>query len=688
MEESKRAGTLVPKTRLLDRYEIVGILGRGGMSTVYKARDLHFPNVPRWVAIKEMTVAVPREREQVFRTFEREAHLLAQLRHPSIPIVYDYFTIGDRAYLVLELVEGKTLETILRETKGFIPEPRVLRWAIQLCDVLDYLHTRPKPIIFRDLKPSNIMITPEDRVMLIDFGIARIFDPKTRGTIIGTEGYAPPEQYRGVISPLVDIYALGATLHHILSGQDPRKEPPFSFAERPIRKYNPNVSPELEAIVYKALAYRPEQRFQSAREMKAALEALYRKKYGDPNQPVDPASQPASPSEGTQTLPTRTLTTQTLPTQTLPTQTLPTQTLPTQTLPTQQLGGDTTSLSTTTLPPDTQAPVAGAQTAPQPLWVFEAEDEIRATATVQGARLFFGSYDHNVYALRIHDGQMEWKFPTQGGVVTRPAVAGNILFFGSEDGGIYALRPESGQMRWRIETPAPVRSSPRLWKQLLFIGADDGHLYAIHAEQGRILWKFNAGAPIRSTPWVTGSRVFFGTEAGEIFSLDHRGKEIWRYQANHPFTGSPVAGDGIIYIAGRDGMVYALDADSGWVLWRYRMGRGTVATPTVHENRVYIGAADGVLYCLHAKRGKLIWQFQSKHQIAGSALILGDRLYIGATDHHLYCLRLQDGSPLWAFAVGGPITATPVTDEQGRMLFIGAFDRRMYALPLEAGPSG
>src|SRR6185436_20382882 len=167
------------------------------------------------------------------------------------------------------------------ETGGTLNEDLVAEWAIQLCDVLSYLHNhQPEPIVFRDMKPSNVMLDNHSHIRLIDFGIARGFTAGQKGTMIGTEGYSPPEQYRGEAGPPGDIYALGATLHHLLTKQDPRLEPPFSFSERPIRKTNPGVSVELEAIISTALNYNPSERFPSAQAMKEALVYMRRVKTG------------------------------------------------------------------------------------------------------------------------------------------------------------------------------------------------------------------------------------------------------------------------------------------------------------------------------------------------------------------------------------------------------------------------
>jgi tRNA A-37 threonylcarbamoyl transferase component Bud32 len=265
-------------TVLQGRYQIEEAIGIGGMSLVYRGRDLRFKDVVRYCAIKEMAQSAPDSHTRLLnlKNFEREAGLLATLQHPAIPRVYDFFEENGRVYLVMELVKGKDMETILEEAGKPLDEARVGRWAVQICDVLAYLHNhKPQPIVFRDMKPSNIMVIEDDRIVLIDFGIARTLNRSDRkGTMIGTEGYSPPEQYRGIAEPVGDIYALGATLHHLLTNTDPRLETPFTFHERPVRQLNPAVSPEMEAVIVKAIEYDMEARWQSAEELKRALLAV------------------------------------------------------------------------------------------------------------------------------------------------------------------------------------------------------------------------------------------------------------------------------------------------------------------------------------------------------------------------------------------------------------------------------
>ena len=701
------------------------------MSTVYLARDLHFPRIERLVAVKEMTITNPRLKEHVLRAFEREAHLLAQLAHPAIPAVYDYFSAGDRAYLVLEYIRGHTLDQLIKNTPGFLPVEKVVRWAIALADVLHYLHTHAeRPIIFRDVKPSNVMITPQEQVKLIDFGIARIFLPEQKGTMIGTEGYAPPEQYRGILSPLVDIYALGATLHHVLTKQDPRKEPPFSFHERPIRQFNPEVPPELERIIYKALAYKPEDRFQSAAEMKAALEAFLRQytkrsaaarkaasevsmvkseknNESQARSGLAPAWEAAVQEQEEKAAANAAIVLEDEPASTesdLPwgdvTQAISaadaeaTRVIPSEGDATRVMPPDADA--THVMPPDAGTRLMDAASPPRsggarqfaaskvkPVWIFETEDEIRSSVLVTKGHVFVGSYDYNLYALNGQDGRLRWKFPTRGGVVSQPTTDGRMVFFGSQDHHIYALRIRDALLAWKIPTGGPVYSSPWLAERTLFVGSDDGYLYAINIQQGQVLWRFSVGAPVRSSPIVAGNLILFGSDDGDFFAVTPNGKEKWRVRARRGIHCRAAVDNGVVYFTSVDGHLYAVDLETGWVLMKYRFGRPSISWPAVAEGMVYVGAANGTFYALNtARRLKVQWEFQTGHQVNGGALVYGEAVYFGSTDQHVYSLSRRSGQLRWKFRTGGAITATPVRNEQGTLLYIGSFDGRLYALPL------
>lgn len=249
---------LAPGTVLQNRYEIERLLGGGGMGMVYLAHDQRLANRP--CAVKEMVdhFIDPQQRIEANEYFAREADTLAQLKHSAIPAITDRFDDHNRHYLVMEYVEGRNLEEELAARGGPLPEGLVIDIARQLCDVLAYLHGCTPPIVYRDMKPSNVMLTPKGRVVLIDFGIARLFKSARKGTMIGTLGFAPPEQYQGAVDPRSDIYSLGATLHYVLTARDPEKFPPFSFP--PVRDLRPETSTNLAAAIDAALAYQAEAR--------------------------------------------------------------------------------------------------------------------------------------------------------------------------------------------------------------------------------------------------------------------------------------------------------------------------------------------------------------------------------------------------------------------------------------------
>src|ERR671932_271009 len=251
------------------RYRLARLLGSGGFGAVYLAEDLR---LHRPVAIKVCsTRSLPSaEAAEAARFFESEALTLARLHHPGLTAVWDYFNEGDDWFLVMEYVPGETLREMLKAAGGRLPVAQAVDYAGQLCDVLQYLHTRPEPIVFRDLKPGNIMVTPEGELKLIDFGIARLFSPgKSRDTAqFGTPGYAPPEQYGGQTEPRSDIYSLGAVTHQMLTGHNPGASP---FALPPARAVNPSLSPEIEAALIRATAHDPADRFANIDDFCKAL---------------------------------------------------------------------------------------------------------------------------------------------------------------------------------------------------------------------------------------------------------------------------------------------------------------------------------------------------------------------------------------------------------------------------------
>ncbi len=266
---------LQPGEILRDRYQIVGLIGAGGMGAVYLAGDTRLEG--RQCAIKE-TFPLPTLSEEVAQAarkqFYKEASTLARLDHPGLPKVNDFFSIGDRDYLVMDFVPGRNLLEIVNEVRRevrFLDEETVLGWTDQLCDTLTYLHTRQPPVLHRDIKPANIKLTPEGRLKLVDFGLVKPLDPDDPSTLTGLQGagslpYAPLEQYvdhLGHTDAHSDLYALGATLYHLLTGNTPASaQERFLSPESlpPIQTINPDVSLQVAQAVTLALALHPKDR--------------------------------------------------------------------------------------------------------------------------------------------------------------------------------------------------------------------------------------------------------------------------------------------------------------------------------------------------------------------------------------------------------------------------------------------
>ncbi|MEW5872545.1 MAG: bifunctional serine/threonine-protein kinase/formylglycine-generating enzyme family protein [Chloroflexota bacterium] len=263
--------TLATGTVLNQRYRIVKLLGQGGFGAVYRAWDLA---LKRPCAVKE-NLAVTAEAQ---RQFEREARLLANLSHPNLPRVIDHFSLpGQGQYLVMDFVEGQDLDELMQQAGGPLPEARLLPWIGQICEALEYLHRQNPAIIHRDIKPGNIRITPQGQAMLVDFGIAKIYDPRAKTTVGAravTPGYSPTEQYgQGSTDARTDIYALGATLYNLLTNQTPVESVQRTLgAPLPApSQYNPHISPNTEHVVLHAMALLPEQRFASIGEFRRSL---------------------------------------------------------------------------------------------------------------------------------------------------------------------------------------------------------------------------------------------------------------------------------------------------------------------------------------------------------------------------------------------------------------------------------
>jgi len=611
--EPSPEGLLSVGTQLQSRYKILGVVGIGGMGAVYKAQDLRFPGVMRLCAVKEMisTATDPEVQKMMVRSFEREASILATLDHPATPQVYDYFTEGSRSYLVLEFIHGKDLGARIAETEGFFSEALVVDWATQLCDVLTFLHThKPRPIIFRDLNPSNIMLDPHGRIRLVDFGIAKLFQSGEKGTTIGTEGYCPPEQYRGVAEPRGDVYALGATMHHLLSKQDPRLEPPFSFKERPIHQTNPTVSREVVSVIEKSLEYDVNDRWGSAEEFQRALLSVPSAKglvgiKGDTTSflgpgVVKPIWRFACEDE---------------------------------------VRGSVTVASDILLAPSYDHNVYALDVDNGKfLWKYAAEGGVGSSPTVAGGMVVFGSTDRVIYAVDLMDGYLMWTAGTKGRVFSTAFAHLDHFFIGSDDGKLYAIHGRSGRKAWEYATDGGIRSRPFVDDHLVIFSCHVGLVYALSLSR-ELKWRFRARRGILASPVLSEGLVLIGSLDWNFYALDSRsGWTAWKYRTGGAIASTAAICDDLVIFGCADGYIYALEASDGRMVWRYRTDGQVTGSVTFYEGAVYVGGVDGALYCLDARAGTLRWSYQTGGAITGAPFAEDGVVYFGSGDHYVYAL--------------------------------------------------
>lgn len=596
---------------LSNRYQIQDVIGIGGMGSVYRARDLHFPNVIKLVAIKEIISQAPdpQVREMVIKNFEREANILVTLNHPAIPKIFDFFSHEERYYLVQELINGKDLDAILRGSVEPISEQQAILWALEVCDVLDYLHNhKPEPIIFRDVKPQNLMVNQQNHIVVIDFGIAKIFTSNQKGTMIGTEGYSPPEQYRGEATFQTDIYALGATLHHLLTRRDPRLEAPFSFSDRPIRKINPLVSPDMELIVSTSLNYKPEDRFKDIRAMRDALHSLA-KKTGvltksstvdlvTRDQSVKPlwAFKCEDEIRGTATLDGGLI----------------------------YVGSYDNNL------------YALDAAKGQFQWKYATDGAVISKPLVANNQVYFGSEDGSLHVVQSKTGKKTWSFTTEGPIRCSAKIAEGHIFIGSDDSNLYAIDLSTARKSWALRTEGAVRSTPQISNDLIFFGNESNEFICTDF-RGQVKWRFWAKKPVTSSPVVSDGIVYFSSLDANCYALDAKsGWVIWRFRMGKGSVSSPAINENYLFAGSADGFMYCIEKSSSREVWRFKTDHQVSGSPLVYKECVYFGGADGKIYCLDYKTGRQRWRFDSGGSVTGTPIASSDVIYIGSADHYLY----------------------------------------------------
>ena len=586
-------GPLKKGTKLDGRYEILETIKTGGMGCVYKALYIKLNKI---TAVKELIppYGTPDEQEQATEWFKREAKILSQLDHPSLPGFIDCFVCEGRYYLVMNFIEGEDLETKMNnEGNPGLPEVSVIGWARQILEVLDYIHSQDPPVIYRDIKPSNIMISNEGQCYLIDFGIARVLTTysESQKTAIGTSGYAPIEQCKGIPEPRSDLYALGATMHHLLTGV-----PPLPFRFTPVSQHVGGISPELESIIMTVLSELPEDRYSDAREM---LEAL-------PEEPVGPEYLKIFEFKANGAITT----------------------------------GCSHELNLIYFGSrDKKLYCLDAKSGVKK-WDYKTEGCSYVSIPCVSRGLVYFASGKKLYCLNSMTGKLEWDFDTMLGIETNPTVSGGMVYFGANDNLLYCLDATTGEKSWEFKTGGPILSSPCVCEEFIYFGSDDYFLYCLDAKDGKKIWSFKTDGMIKSSPCIFDRQVYFGSFDGKMYCLDYKnGRRIWVFKTDLWIQSSPYVHDYMLYFGSFDKKFYCLDTVKfGKKVWEFKTPDVIKSSPSVGGGFVYFGCNNGNLYCLDAKKGIKSWSFETDGKLSASPCIIDGLLYFGSFDEKVYCV--------------------------------------------------
>lgn len=662
--DASTISTVTAGTLLGGRYEIEELISTGGMGFVYRAHD-RLSGKP--VAIKEMIdrFTTRKERKEAIERFNREADMLCKLTHPSIPDFIEYFVENKRYYLVMNYIEGQDLASSMKSlsspfcrTPALLPIQNVVRWSVKICEVLDYLHSQDPPVIYRDLKPSNLIVAADGSMMLIDFGIARLFTPKIKATMVGTQGYAPPEQYRGESEPRSDIYSLGATMHHLLTGKDPQYEAPFHFEA--IRKLNSKVPVSLEKIVDRALRLIPSDRFQTAREFRMALTHMIATEEefscldGEIRDIVDEISglkirksQFLSPEEYQRYQKNRDISTQEEKSQK-------------KKLPDwRHTGGNPQRTGLSRIPSFPRGTLH---------WKKNIGEHIYASPVIDNKNyIYVGTIEGNYFCL-TDQGIIEWEYDAGESIIASASldIYSNSYFFTKE--GVLIKLNSRGEIQWSSFTGEPVRSAPLVYKGMIYWGDMKGIFHCCNDEGAR-QWEFDTTSPIYAAATLnpSGKSIYFPNFKGSLTAITSKGEQEWKRNLNSAAVAAcPISTNEIIYAACEDGHLHAT-GHYGEKLWQFKTGGAIRSAPAVgKDGTIYVPSFDGFLYALDEK-GREKWRFNAEDEIISSPVISDNgTVFFASEDGFLFSINSW-GKSRWWFDLGERVTASPAITPQGRI---------------------
>ncbi len=692
---SNLTGLLFQDQLLKQRYRILAPIGRGGFAAVYQAQDTHLND--RRVAVKEMSQSGlnPKELGEAVEAFQREAQLLAGLLHPNLPRIYDHFSERGRWYLIMDFIEGETLEdALLRQADHRLSLQETLDIGLQICSVLEYLHTRRPSIIFRDLKPANIMRVPSGHLYLIDFGIARHFKAgQMKDTIaFGSPGYAAPEQYgKAQTTPQSDIYSLGVVLHQLLSGSDPSEKP---FLLPPLRLYG-SAMIELEKLITRMTALDAEQRPTSVAEVLAELRVIAAQSSAKQTD-IQPQG---LPREGIRT--------------------------PGRVGEQAHFGAQQEQIQEQELNPSRRRLIVGAaltgtallgtggllaflsgsHVKPHPVVLPIARHPTPVPPAVPFApdvmfgfdaqHTNFNASEKRLSPANVSHLKLAWRSEDIGANdFSSPVVSGESVYVVTEDGRLWAFNVASGQTRWVTDPPSRggtgFPSTVAVVKGVVYFCLQDRRLYAFDAVTGQRRWVSPTANAYASPIVVNG--VVYSTD-GTVSAFDATNGQLRWAASSQPSTDSPVAvANHLVYAAISNygpgvGRVCALNAMTGqthWISDLIENGVDTNSSPMVANGLVYIGSGDGGLAAFDAATGHTRWVTAPTAGSTGSsAAVAYGKVYHARGE--VYAFDALTGQALWVSADVGAYNSDTTLVANGVVYSCSIVNSSVYALDAMTG---
>lgn len=628
----------------ISRYEVSAELGRGGMGIVYRAYE---PALERAIALKVLAPDLA-DQPGVVARLHREAISIARLRHPNIALLYEFGYADGTPFLAMEYVPGLSLRRLLE--RGPLPYEQALRILGQIGEALDYAHGAG--IVHRDVKPSNILVTPDDHAVLIDFGLAAMAESSlltADGAVLGTPHYMAPEQAdgRGAVANS-DQYSLAAVAYELLTGAPPfegRSATAVVYAHihespPPPSERQPALPAAVNDVLLRALAKSPHERYPSLAAFIADLRTA-----------LTPPAAPPRPARPLRWLPT------------VAGLTIAAVALAALLLRSAPDGA-----------PQARVSVEARSGVPLPqqiVWQSAFRFSGESAPVLHEGTLLVESLDGSLAALSAESGELRWqqnRVDNREVIFGAPCAGATLVFVGTSDEEVLGLSLESGGLIWRRAVQGVVQQAPVLYRDRLIVATEKGYLYLLRAGNGQVIWgrplgqglgapvadseqlfvsagtllsalelnsgtvswEFEAASKLTTRPAIFGDLILIGTERGVLHALRRSdGQEQWRAQFSGALSAAPAVGEAI-FAVDRSGSVTALSPDGRQALWQFDAHAAINATPLLADGKLFFGASNGIYYALDADSGHELARIQLDGSIDVAAALGEGLIYVRA----------------------------------------------------------